>query len=344
MENRKTDIVSLNRDVERFVLQAAATRSEIVFKKAFGDPYRPLCFVHASDMHNVPSAWDRMVQYINHYSDCISFAVHTGDYCGGSQKLYADMYAGEKCVRPIYNCVGNHDCYAGEGTWQLNKKEVAHGLLFNHADEWEATFMDCDCSMSYYKDFPEANVRMIVLDDYYDIPATREWLRGILADAREKKLAVITAQHEQTDFVTHPASAHFYPYDDFIALNSRPYTDTPPFDARGRLLFEDLLVDFIRDGGQFICNLAGHEHIDYFGYTDAGILNAVVASGTTWDGISDMRHVDGTKAMDCFNVVAVDVNLGLLKLVRIGGNVDHYMRTKTALCYDYVNKKMIAEC
>lgn len=345
MKELKPEIVRLNEDVEQYVLQASRSRPEIVFKKHFDDKYEPLCFVHASDMHNVPETWDRMVQYVNYYGDYISFALHTGDFCGGSQLLYTDMYDGEKCIKPIYNCVGNHDCYSGEGKWLLNKKEIAHGLLFKHTEGWDACFSDCRAPMSYYKDFSQSGIRLIVLDDYYDIPQTREWLKKLLTDALEKGISVITAQHEPTNYITCRASEKFNPYDDFISVvkYNEAHRTEPAFDEHGRLLYEDIIAEFINNGGSFVCNLAGHEHIDYFGYTDAGVLNSVVANGTTWDGISDMRRTEGTKSIDCFNVVAVDVNLGLLKIVRIGADVDHYFRTRTALCYDYINKKMISE-
>ena len=102
-----------------------------------------ITFVHASDMHARRDLWDRMVQFINHYADKITFALHTGDYCGGSQKQYSDMYEGKKCLRTIYNCVGNHDCYSGEGDWLLCEKETVHNLLFNHNEDWAVTFFDC---------------------------------------------------------------------------------------------------------------------------------------------------------------------------------------------------------
>ena len=117
----------------------------------------------------------------------------------------------------------------------------------------------------------------------------------------------------------------------------------PVFDWRGRQLFEDVIADFISRGGKFVCNLAGHDHVDQFGYTERGVLNVVIACGTTWDKLCDLKRVRGTKSMDCFNVVAVDADLGLLKLVRVGANVDHYLRKKTALCFDYINKRVISD-
>lgn len=339
-------IIALNRDVEPFVLQANYTRSEATFRPVYGDKYTPLCFVHAADMHNVPAVWNRMIQYVNYYHDHIDFALHTGDYCGGCQLNYTDMYAAsEKCVHPVYNCVGNHDCYSGTGPWVLTDKKIPHDLLFNHTEDWAVQFMDCPHSMSYYKDFPEANLRMIVLDDYYHIDETREWLRGILEDARQKELAVFTAQHESMTHITHPVSRAFNTQDDFVAVwnyHERRRTEYS-YDQYDRVLFEDILVEFIRKGGHFVCNFSGHDHVDSFGYTEAGILNAVVESGTTWDSISDIRRFEGTKSMDCFNVVSIDTNLGLLKLIRVGANVDHYMRKKTAICFDYIHQKLISE-
>ena len=57
--------------------------------------------------------------------------------------------------------------------------------------------------------------------------------------------------------------------------------------------------------------------------------------------LGDSRRVKGTKSYDCFNVVGVDTDLGLLKLIRVDNNVDHYMREKKELCFDYINKKVI---
>lgn len=340
------NIVELNKDVEQYVLQAPRTRSKHNFSGIYGDKFVPLCFVHAADMHNVPSAWNRMTEYINHYSEYISFAVHTGDYCGGSQKSYTDMYAeGEKCVHPIYNCPGNHDCFSGEGKWLLNEKSIAHSLLYNHTEDWDATFMDVEYSMSYYKDFPESNIRMIVLDDYYHIDETRAWLRDVLMDARKKELSVFTAQHETMSDVNHLVPVKYNYNDDYTVVwetYEKKRTEWA-YDQRNRLLFEDVLTDFIKMGGKFICNLAGHDHLDEFGYTDSGILNIVVQNGTTWDALGDMSRVKGTKSEDCFNVVALDTELGLIKVIRIGANTDHYMRTKNAFCYDYINKKVIAD-
>lgn len=325
-------ILTLNQDMEPYVIQSSATRTAF-FKQIYPEPYAPLQFVHLSDMHDVPELWDRMVAYVNHYSDYISFAIHTGDYCGNSQKDYADCYGeGTPCVRPIFNCVGNHDTVYYDGTYHPCTKKSAHDLLFNHTENWDATFMESPDSMTYYRDFPESGIRLIVLDLYYDKEAQCDWLRSVLADAKEKDLAVVSAMHEATGNVENTYDVTFHTYNDYIPLCGK----------LPQMVFEPLFVQFREAGGCYICNLAGHEHHDLFGLTEAGILNVIVPCATSWAGWSDGKRVRGTRTYDCFNVMCIDRNLGILKLVRIGDQLDHYLRTKRVLCFDYVHGKVIS--
>ena len=157
-------IVELNIDVEPFIIQGTATRPV-----AFNDPFKPLQFIHFSDIHAIPALWNRIVEYLNYYSNYISFGLHTGDFCGGSQAQYVDLYnTGILSEKPILNCVGNHDTVSPDGTFKTDK-ETVHGLLFNKIDNWNVEFMPGDFSMTYCKDFPESNIRLIVVNLYYDI-------------------------------------------------------------------------------------------------------------------------------------------------------------------------------
>jgi hypothetical protein len=101
-----------------------------------------------------------------------------------------------------------------------------------------------------------------------------------------------------------------------------------------------VLRDYIADGGNFICNFCGREHHDLFGYTTGGVLNVAVECATDWAGWCDGKRVRGTRTYDCFNVVSIDTDLGILKLIRIGNNADYYLRQKHLLCYDY-SKRMV---
>ncbi len=319
------DIIALNRDLEPAVIQGSYGRSMY-----FEDPYKPLQFVHFSDIHAILDLWNRMVEYINHYSDYISFALHTGDYCGGHQEVYTDFYRdGTPCVRPVLNCVGNHDTVTPDG--KQNTKESTHRLLFNHTEGWDVQFMDISHSMTYYKDFPESNIRLIVLDLYYNVEEQTKWLREVLNDARETGIHVITAMHEPTDAITNRLDTPFCSIVDYQAVGA----------IRASMPYEDVIVAFIQDGGQFVCNLAGHWHHDKIGYTSAGVLNIAVECATKWYHWCDGIRIPGTRTYDCFNVMSVDTNQKLIRLIRIGDNTDNTLRIKRTLCYDYGKRKLI---
>lgn len=321
-------IAELNRDVESFVVQGSAMRSRF-----FGDKHRPLQFLHFSDVHAVPEMWERIVQYVNEYSDFLEFALHTGDYCGASQEQYYDLYGiSSPCERPIYNCVGNHDTDVTTKQIGQSDKETVHRLLFSSTEGWEVSFMPCEHSMAYCKDFSASGVRLIVLDCYYGGEAQALWLRGLLEEAREQGLAVITAMHEVSSPITQKADVTFQTLNDYESKGG---------NCAKHSQIENELVAFLQKGGVHVCNLVGHEHSDMFGYTQNGILNIAVECATKWDGWCDGKRIRGTRTYDCMNVVSVDVTQNLLKLVRVGDNADHFLRIKRTLCYDYVQKRVI---
>ena len=333
MERMPDDIITLNRDVEPFVVQAGTGRLH-----PFEDPYQPLQFVHFSDLHRAIRAWDRLVEYVNYYEKYINFALHTGDYCGASLEQLEDCYAnGTPCVKPIYNCVGNHDLHLTNGWRDGNGPVLAthrdvHDALFNHTEGWDVTFMSGETPTAYYKDFPESNLRLIVFDLYYDVEEELAWLRQLLTDAKEKGLHVITAAHEPTDKIADAPPTTFHSLFDHAEFTKSDPHKTP---------LDEVIATFKKNGGIHVCHLAGHRHINIFGYTASGVLNCCAEAFVPTTAWVDARREKGTKSYDSFNVVAVDVNLGLFKLVRVGNNADIYLRTKRVLCFDYINRKVI---
>ena len=328
------NIIELNRDMEAFVIQASATRPP-PFKAKFGDAYSVLEFLHFSDVHNVPENWERIVEYMNYYDNYIAFALHTGDYCGDVQSQYTDMYATcSPATRPIYNCIGNHDTNAmdnPERTRYVTSKERTHSLLFNHTEGWDVEFMPTATPTAYYKDFPASAIRMIVLDQYYDVDEECAWLEEVLREARERSFAVITAMHEPSAHVEDSFHCTFHTVNDYESVAG----------TRRHHALEDVLCDHVAKGGVHICNFVGHTHHDLFGFTEGGILNSSVPCATNWAGWTDGIRVPHTRTNDCFHIVSIDPNLSLLKLVRIGNNCDHYLRSQRVLCYNYKTRELI---
>ena len=327
VENRATDIITLNKDVETFVIQASEGLGQ-----RFTDKTKPLVFTHFSDVHTRQELWNRIVEYNNYYKDYIKFSMHTGDYCGGNRLSYIDLYAnGPLCDIPLFNCVGNHDTYLADNS--KGDKTTTHDLLFNHTDNWGVTFMDTiNNSMTYYKDFASNKVRFIVLDYYYDIDAQCTWLLERLNEAKNLGYHVITCMHEMTNVITNKLDTTFQTIDDFESLGGNKYSISK---------FDKVIGDWKKTGGVHVANFAGHEHSDFIGYTENGVLNVCVQAATDNILWTDGKRVKGTRTWDCFNVVAVETSTGTLKLIRVGNNSDHYLREKKILSYDYINKRII---
>lgn len=329
LQNSKNidDIITFNKDLEPFIIQA----SEGLGSK-FIDKTKPLVFTHFSDVHTRQELWNRIIEFNNFYSNYLKFSIHTGDYCGSNQNSYVDLYhVGYACDIPVFNCVGNHDTYVDslgtKGTKQKTKE-----LLFNHSENWNVTFMDIENSMTYYKDFPDSKIRLVVLDYYFDIDNQCSWLLERLNGAKALGYHVITCMHEMTNVITNKLNCSFQTIDNFESLGGNKYSISK---------FDQVIGDWVKNGGVHVANFAGHEHSDFIGYTENDVLNICVQAATDDIIWTDGKRVKGTRTWDCFNVVSVEVSTGTLKLIRIGNNSDHYLREKKVLSYDYINKNMI---
>lgn len=320
----RDDIITLNKEQEPFVIQSTATKAI-----GIGASLKPLTFIHFSDWHNVPALWVRICDYMNRYKDYIQFALHTGDYCAGWQGEYTDAYLLKETINPILNCVGNHDTYTKD--MKENTQESAYKLLFKHTDDWNVTFGESANSMYYYKDFQESEIRLIVLDCYYDIDNQKTWLEARLNEAKDLNYAVITAMHEVSKTIIDKIQCTFQTLDNYESAGGN--------QSAGK--FDAIIKAFKDNGGVHIVNLCGHEHDDMIGYTSNGVLNLVVECATTWNGWTGGNRIKGTKTYDCFNVFSVEKDTGVFKVVRIGDNSDHYLRAKNVLSYDYINKKVL---
>lgn len=330
-ESLNRDIIYLNKDVEPNV-QSLKTSYPSNAKPYFNANHTPLSFVHFSDIHNVPILWKRIAEYCDKYKSYLPFALHTGDYVGDNQTAYTDLYEYYMPTVPFLNCVGNHDTYTN-AQHQTGSKQSTHDLLFNHTNNWGVTFdTDIDYSMSYYKDFTDSNIRLIVLDNYYDINAQKSWLQDLLDEALTNGYHVITAAHQVTNAPDSKVDCTFQTLIPYESAGTGSVTFTE---------FDSVIGDFIRAGGKHIVHLCGHEHEDWFYYTANGVLNCAVSCATTYLGWSEGARVENTKTWDCFNCVGADTDLGVLKIIRIGANCDSHNRVKNVLSYDYINKKVL---
>lgn len=317
-------IVSLNADREPLIIQNKAVRGT-----AFESDHTVITFTHFSDIHAKQELWNRVAEFTNKYKKYINFAIMTGDYVGDNLATsYVDLIGdGTPFEVPLYMCVGNHDTYEDSNHTQASKAD-AYAAVFTGASTSGATFMTGDYSMTFYVDFAGSNLRIIVLDNYYDKSAQVTWLETVLASAKTNGYAVATFMHQPTAKITVPLDCTFMTIDDHSS-------------QWGTNDFESVIAAFISGGGEYVGNFCGHWHCNYIGYTANGVLNIVVPAATDYVAYNDSARVNGTRTHDCFNVVGIDTNTKMLKIIRIGNNADHYLRNQNVLCYDYANKEII---
>lgn len=322
-DTQPISIVELNRDMESAFIQATAKKRT--------DTNEVFTIVHASDIHGKQDLFNRVVEFTNYYISNLKLIINTGDYVYKGQEDFIDLMGNAEINNVhFYNVIGNHDQYVSDSDRsQAPKSSTYTNVITKTQRGWQGlnvTYMPGDNSMTYYKDFTNPKIRLIVLDDYYDIDTQATWLASRLEEAKTKGYAVITAKHEKTDTIVTKVTP----------FNSKD-SHTGTYDTT----FETVIKSFIDAGGTYICNLCGHEHVDETGYTANGILNVVIECATDDTYWQNCKREKGTKTYDCFNIVSIDTNQGLIKIVRIGDNTDMYMRTKCYTCYDYINKKEI---
>lgn len=327
-ESDFADIDIFNRNNESVMLNSTKTMNQRLKKD---NCTMKLTILHMSDIHGRSELFNRIFQYSSKYPSNIDLILHTGDYVYKASDTFIDLFNNAPFTNvPFYNVIGNHDQYKTDADrQQIDIKQAYDNVITKTQRDWQpinVTPFGGETTLSYYKDFNKSNIRLIVLDDYYNHESQVSELPTILADAKKKGYSVITAKHE----LTSPIVTKVGNFNELNFYNSTYNSD-----------FSDILKEFIGNGGIHICNLCGHEHIDEMGYDKNGILNIAIECATDDTYWQNNERSRNTKGWDCFNIFTVDTKRGFLKIVRVGDDSNIFTQSKKAICYDYINKKII---
>lgn len=332
-------MVGLNKDIEPTVMQLGA---EIPSASDYGkSPYKRLTFAHFSDIHAQPDRWGRICDYIDAF-DHIKFAVHTGDYTGSYLGDIKDLYAEKKPKnKPILNIIGNHDTFSSVNPYVTTDKHTVKNAVFASvdpvADGWDCTFGTAMDAMYWYKDDADSKVRIIGIDQYYWDDTESNWFSNVLADAKNNDYAVVLLTHSPFTKKITSIGSTFWTMGGWDTGTSETESDSTIVAIR------NAIATFRASGGLFLCYLCGHIHSDQIGTLDTdGILQIRIENASGIGVWCESDRTVNTKNYDCMNLIQIDRAYGLIKVVRVGVNVDPHMQNKNALCYDYVNRKLIA--
>ena len=328
-----TSIVALNNEVEtsrkinnaKRVGRSGATQSGIP----------PLMLLHFSDIHGATANLARIKEFFDYYQASIDGVICTGDMVSSNITDGMSFWANAN-VENFMMCIGNHDAYADSSHAEADPHDVYNLFIKPYVVGWnvvQPANAEANALCYYYKDYADSHIRLIILDNYPKgvvnyIENENTWLAGVLADARANNLSVLIAVHPCTGDVTGFKCA-------FNAIQKGYST------AGIYTMFKDSVDDFINAGGDFIAWFGGHGHIDVCGtvedYPNQTIIAIDAANRASGNTYSDTARPNEQKdrAFDCFNLMAIDPYQKVIKLIRIGANMDSWLRKKDVISIQY---------
>lgn len=310
-------------------------------------------FIFFSDLHGETSNLERIIAFGE--SNGVNAIINSGDtvkrYLNDPEEPFSWYRESiEASGVDILSAVGNHDAWTGE-YWKKNApNDIFDQIILPVVERCSDIILPErakeDGLCYFYKDY--GRIRVIVLNammgdesvSFWD-EAQSLWFENVLDDSIQQNKHIIIVNHA--------------PFPKNIALRSKQSAWNSFIDYRSWEIADDIVMDlssinmiqdFIKDGGILICLLAGHEHVD-------SILTAKGYNGQFMVDIASAnheKHPDGTVTndqsspfYDCFDFLGIDSDNGLMKIVRIGWNMDSSMKIRESLCYDYFNGEVIVQ-
>ena len=354
-----SDIVTMNKPFVDAVLSSAVKgftgRDEN--SRTFKQKTQPISFLHFSDIHGDKVELKRMVEFYDYFRTVPGY---DGQYTVGATKYYIDdmictgdlvyqyytdgfgywgeVPGAERCLLAI----GNHDIHPTEGGTALTQAQtynmyfapyIANWGLGENAHEEGKTY--------YYKDYANRNFRLIVLNEMLtgtDDEAQLTWFTAALASTPANYTVAVAIHGFMRNMEKVPCS--------FTCIE-RPISANPNTAISRN--YTDAVNTFIAGGGNFSVWFFGHAHSDFIVRTTIypdrqqyGIcVDGLNREMSTNDG--DILRVNGTQSQDLANIMVIDTLSGVVKLIRVGANVDRFMRRKQLLCFNYTTGQIIAQ-
>jgi hypothetical protein len=316
---------------------------------------KQFCLLHITDIHTDTVCLQRLYDWKKENGGFIDDMLLTGDMSGSYWGDYSDAIESVPGYFDIMKVIGNHDVYDYNhvgNPYSIDPSQYApnsakYARYMQGIANWgvvQPSDVATTKACYYYKDYPLSKVRLIVLDcmEVEDMEAQRLWFTQVLNDTLESNNAaygyhVIVARHIPVFKGADYAEKHtdrngfltgFNSLDDY-KIQGSAYTNDADMD----------IVDtFINNGGVFICWLYGHLHFDYCGKTlthpNQIYIGLMSSSSSEYMGKDGGQYPLGYS--ECaYNVYSIDTYTKKLRVMRIGNNMDRYLRYKNTMCIDY---------
>lgn len=312
----------------------------------FGNNHNNFTLAHITDIHADVFRYGNFRQFVDDHTDIINVAICTGDLVDNQTDEQWDAVNGVEGTKEILQVVGNHDRGHQAGDTLLTDEELVakFGITTNTG------------MMYYYRDF--GDYRVIVLNQFEaDVRSEYKysedeltWLLSTLDNSITANKHVIIACHIADTFPVSNNTGFYQRYNRW--LNNYPPMQSgieAVIDAFKRGTSVAATVSGISvnhtfsASGDFLCWICGHYHGDYIGYSqtysdqlylmgNCGVCTSPF-KGNMGETNSDLARISGTPTEDCFNVYSFDLANRLVKVARIGANVNDMMTERKMAVY-----------
>ena len=326
-------IVGLNKGFEDYAIQAM--RRINLSGNAYLNAPQPFSLMHFSDIHGDAAELNRMKEFYDKFKNYFDDAICSGD-------LVSLRYTSDFTYwnwDEVLLAIGNHDVLADPSGWdwsiRATQQEQYEKYFASNIGNWNVTYDEG--KTYYYKDYAAKSIRLIVLNSMLtgsDNENQRTWFVDTLTDAITSDLYVIVVNH--------------YPVRNFVKLNCNFTTLDKTSNNEAAVNMDAYQADiesFKTGGGKFICWVAGHTHFDLIGYNSDYPTQYCICvdalSREQGNQYSDTQRTNNTKSQDLANMFVVDTTSSIVKLIRIGADKDHYLRSKKSITLNYATGAVI---
>lgn len=306
-----------------------------------------------SDIHKSEVNLERILQLADSWGDSsVDTIINGGDTVSGLITEDLSWYDNQvnSTAFDVLHCVGNHDTWI-DNNWTLATAQEVYNKIVAPVAEKSSIVQPSNASSEglcyYYKDYD--NVRVIVLNamsvSYKNLfwnETQALWLRQILTDAKNTSKSVICVNHAPfKNNETNIVESNWTSYVE--SLRIKDISNIKHDDHHVNTEAVSIVKEFIDEGGDFICWLAGHTHHDAIITSQEQLMFVTTSSNYTkkGDGMTALKISD--KEYDAFNYIAVDTTNHFIKIVRIGWDMDETFKVRKPLCIDYKSKKILAQ-
>lgn len=357
-----TDVILRNKEAEKAAL---AIRKKFDTQNTTNETDIPF-FAHTSDYHEDPVRLSNFIKYCEHLQ--IDAAFITGDIVSLKYDDDFSYYKTKALAANIkmYHVLGNH-----ENENAISQTDtMQHARFFTDIDS--KMNMVNEGKGYYYNDLTSKKIRIIALNEYqyggttrharYLLPDQINWFINTLKST-PAGYGIFILMHQpchswnkNVNYSKFWQSQMFYteimtnitgsPIADIIDAFISKTSINKSYNQSGAVKSVDINANFstgINSGVEFIAYANGHLHGDFVGYLNGTthkqlVLNITCGNAfvSPWrDGLSDLPRKSGTVAEDAFNIYGIDRLNGIVKIVRIGSNINYLLEKRESMVIPY---------